>query len=60
MQTAITEQILRLAEQELSNTAYHDRSHTEQLAWIIGWLSAKLAREYESSWNLRSDLRDLE
>ena len=59
MQTKITEQILRLAEQELRVTAYHNRSHTEQLAWIIGWLSAKLAREYESSWNLRSDLRDL-
>ena len=59
MQTKITEQILRLAEQELRVTEYRSRSHTEQLSWIIGWLSAKLAREYESSWNLRSDLRDL-
>lgn len=34
--------------------ADNDLAHNQKLAWIIGWLTAQLAQEYSTSWELQT------
>ena len=39
--------------------ADNDLEHNQKLAWIIGWLTAQLAQEYSTNWELQARIKGI-